>query len=32
MFISMAATINAAHTVDEIIEEIAGRVRVMLQR
>ena len=30
MFISMAATINAAHTVDEIVEEIAGRVRVML--
>lgn len=32
MFISMAATINASRTVDEIIEEIAGRVRVMLQR
>jgi len=30
MFISMAATINAAHTVDEIVEDIAGRVRVML--
>ena len=32
MFISMAATINASRTVDEIIEEIAGRVRVMLPR
>jgi TetR/AcrR family transcriptional regulator len=31
-FISMAATINASRTVDEIIEEIAGRVRVMLPR
>ena len=30
MFVSMAATINATHTVDGIIEEIAGRVRVML--
>ena len=30
MFISMAATINAGRTVDEIIAEIAGRVRVML--
>ena len=30
MFISMAATINATRTVDEVIEEIAGRVRVML--
>ena len=30
MFISMAATINASRTVDEIVEEIAGRVRVML--
>ena len=30
MFISMAASINAAKTVDEVIEEIAGRVRVML--
>ena len=32
MFISMAATINASRTVDEIIEQIAGRVRVMLPR
>jgi TetR/AcrR family transcriptional regulator len=30
MFISMAATINLTSTVDDIIEEIAGRVRVML--
>ena len=30
MFISMAATVNAAKTVDELIEEIGGRVRVML--
>lgn len=30
MFISMAVTINATHTVDEIVEEIAGRVRVLL--
>jgi TetR/AcrR family transcriptional regulator len=30
-FISMAVTINAAKTVDEIIEEIAGRVRVLLR-
>jgi TetR/AcrR family transcriptional regulator len=30
MFISMAATINAGNTVDEIIAEIAARVRVML--
>lgn len=30
MFISMAATINAFHTVDEIMAEIAGRIRVML--
>lgn len=32
MFISLAATINAKRTVDDIIEEIAGRVRVMLPR
>jgi TetR/AcrR family transcriptional regulator len=32
MFISMAATVNAARTVDGIVEEIAGRVRVMLSR
>lgn len=31
-FVSMAATINAASTVDAIIEEIASRVRVMLPR
>lgn len=30
MFISMAATINAAKTVDDIIREIAGRVQVLL--
>ena len=30
MFISMAATINAGRTVDEVIAEIEGRVRVML--
>lgn len=30
MFISMAATINAARTVEEVIAEIANRVRVML--
>ena len=32
MFISMAATINATRTVDEVMAEIAGRVRVMLPR
>jgi hypothetical protein len=32
MFISMAATINASRTVDEIVEEIVGRVWVMLPR
>ncbi|MEQ1770722.1 MAG: helix-turn-helix domain-containing protein [Devosia sp.] len=31
-FISMAATLNAAMTVDEIIEQIASRVRVLLPR
>jgi TetR/AcrR family transcriptional regulator len=30
MFISMAATINAGRTVDEVIAEIEGRVRVTL--
>jgi TetR/AcrR family transcriptional regulator len=30
MFVSMAASINAAKTVDEVIGEIADRVRVML--
>lgn len=30
MFVSMAATINATHSVDDIMAEIAGRVRVML--
>lgn len=30
MFISMAATINAARSVDDVIAEIAGRLRVML--
>ncbi|QND57998.1 hypothetical protein [Mesorhizobium huakuii] len=29
-FVAMSATINAAKAVDEIIEEIASRVRVML--
>lgn len=29
-FISMAATINATATADDIIEEIASRVRIML--
>jgi TetR/AcrR family transcriptional regulator len=32
MFISMAAAINAAKTLDEVIAEIEGRVRVMLPR
>ena len=32
MFISMAATINATLTIDEVMAEIAGRVRVMLPR
>lgn len=32
MFISMAAAFNAAKTVDEVVEEIAGRLRVMLPR
>lgn len=32
MFVSMAATFNAAHSVDDIIAEITGRVRVMLRR
>lgn len=31
-FIGMAATVNANRTVDDIIEEIAGRVRVILPR
>jgi AcrR family transcriptional regulator len=31
-FLSMAATIYAANTVDEIMEQIAHRVRVMLPR
>jgi TetR/AcrR family transcriptional regulator len=31
MFVSMAVTMNATKTVDEIIEEIAGRVRVLLR-
>jgi TetR/AcrR family transcriptional regulator len=30
MFVNMAATVNAARTVDEIVEEIAGQVRVIL--
>ncbi|KQM16366.1 TetR family transcriptional regulator [Plantibacter sp. Leaf171] len=30
MFVSMAATVNAARTVDEIVEEIAAQVRVIL--
>ena len=32
MFVSMAATINANRTVDDIIAEVAHRVRVMLPR
>jgi TetR/AcrR family transcriptional regulator len=32
MFVSMAATINAAHSIDEVLAEIADRVRVMLRR
>src|SRR5687768_3236282 len=32
MFISMASPINAASTVDDVVEEIAGRLRVMLPR
>ena len=32
MFISMAATINATRTVDDILDEVADRVRVMLPR
>jgi len=30
MFVSMAATINIAHSVDEILEEIRSQVRVLL--
>jgi hypothetical protein len=30
MFVSMSATINAAKAVDEIVEEIAGRLQVIL--
>ena len=30
MFVSMAATVNAARTVDEIVGEIAAQVRVIL--
>ena len=30
MFLSMAATINAGRTVDEIVAEVAGRLRVVL--
>lgn len=30
MFVSMASTVNAARTVDEIVEEIAAQVRVIL--
>ena len=32
MFISMAATINATRTVDDILDDVADRVRVMLPR
>ena len=32
MFVSMAATFNAAHSVDEILAEIASRLRVILRR
>lgn len=31
-FVSMAVSVNAAKTVDEIIEEIASRVRVLMPR
>ena len=30
MFLSMAATINIARSVDEILEDIRGQVRVLL--
>lgn len=30
MFVSMAATVNAARTVDDIVDEIAAQVRVIL--
>ncbi|MBF4567706.1 TetR/AcrR family transcriptional regulator [Plantibacter sp. VKM Ac-2880] len=30
MFVSMAATVNAARTVDEIVDEIAAQVRAIL--
>ena len=32
MFLSMAATVNIARSVDEILEEIRSQVRVLLQR
>ena len=32
MFLSMAATINIALSVDEVLEDIRGQVRVLLQR
>jgi hypothetical protein len=32
MFISMAATINIDHSVDDILREIEGQVRVLLPR
>jgi len=30
MFVTMAATINAGHTVDEVVAEIEGQVRAIL--
>jgi hypothetical protein len=32
MFLSMAATVNIAHSVDEIVEDIRGQVSVLLPR
>jgi hypothetical protein len=31
MFISMAATINAARSIDDILQEIRDQVRVLLR-
>jgi TetR/AcrR family transcriptional regulator len=32
MFLSMAATVNIGHTVDEILNEIRGQIQVLLPR
>ncbi|MCP8884668.1 TetR/AcrR family transcriptional regulator [Devosia sp. XJ19-1] len=32
MFVSMSTTINAAHSVDQVMAEIAGRLSVLLRR